>query len=265
MSLEFASHARARARLHEFNIAKNMKAAQRERVNRGETMRRTARTKTWAVLTLALLLGLNATAQARKWPVQAAATAAAATVLAKDKQGQDIVAYFSAPNDEQDADAMAQPAAGGFYRVLLGKDAKGCFRIQDHYQGSGKRQGLSTTCNAADLTRWELRKAEGKLTMYRPNGQVRAESVFKNGRPHGVDRYYDDQGQVRISIVWQHGEMHGPFKLRDLSGQSHIEGVARNGDITRIKAAVNGQALSREAALALLDVAHGSWMSDMYR
>ena len=217
-----------------------------------------------AALALSLLLGAGA-AQAKS-PAQAAAGAPVA-VLAKDRQGQDIVAYFSAPDDEQEAELVTQPAAGGFYRVLLGKDVKGCYRIADHFQDSGKRQASTTTCDVADLTSWALDKPEGKMTLYRPNGQVRSESHFKNGRNHGVDRYYDDQGKVRMSVVWQNGHMHGPFRLRDLSGKRQIEGVARDGDITRIKATDNGKALSRDAALELLDEAQGThgWSGDMYR
>ena len=226
-------------------------------------MKRIQQTAT-AALALSLMLALGATAQAKS-PTQAAAGAPVA-VLAKDKQGQDIVAYFSAPDDEQEAEPVTQPAAGGFYRVLLGKDAKGCFRIADHFQDSGKRQATTTTCDEADLTSWALDQPEGKMTLYRPNGQVRSQSQFKNGRNHGVDRYYDDQGKVRMSVVWQNGHMHGPFKLRDLSGKRLIEGVARDGDITRIKASDNGKALSREAALELLDEAQSNaWSADMYR
>ena len=223
-----------------------------------------------AALALAFALGLCTTAHARKLPAKAAAAAAAGAtvaVLAKDQQGQDIVAYFSAPDDEQEAEPVAQPAAGGFYRVLLGKDAKGCYRIADHFQDSGKRQASTTTCAVADLNSWALDKPEGKMTLYRPSGQVRSESHFKNGRNHGVDRYYDDQGKVRMSVVWENGHMHGPFRLRDLSGKRQIEGVARDGDITRIKATDNGKALSRDAALELLDEAQGThgWSGDMYR
>ena len=228
-------------------------------------------TSTAAAVALSLMLALGTTAQARKLPAKAAAAAAAGAtvaVLAKDKQGKDIVAYFSAPDADTNAEAMPQPAAGGFYRVLLGKDAKGCYRFEDHFQDSGNRQATTTTCDVADLTRWALDKPEGKMTLYRPNGQVRSESHFKNGRNHGVDRYYDDQGKVRMSVVWQNGHMHGPFKLRDLSGKRQIEGVARDGDVTRIKATADGKALSREAALELLDEAQDSaqgWWSDMYR
>ena len=220
---------------------------------------------TVAATALALALCLGGTAQARKTP--AAAAHATVAVLAKDAQGQDIVAYFSAPDADTNAEAVPQPAAGGFYRVLLGKDAKGCYRFEDHYQDSGNRQGVGTTCAADDLSSWALDKPEGKMTLYRPSGQVRSESHFKNGRNHGVDRYYDDQGKVRMSVVWQNGYMHGPFRLRDLSGKRQIEGVARDGDITRIKASDNGKALSREAALELLDEAQGThgWSGDMYR
>ena len=229
------------------------------------------RIQTSAAVALSLMLALGTTAQARKLPAKAAAAAAAGAtvaVLAKDKQGKDIVAYFSAPDEDMDAEPVTQPAAGGFYRVQLGKDAKGCYRFEDHYQDSGNRQGTGTTCSADDLTSWALDKPEGKMTLYRPSGQVRSESHFKNGNNHGVDRYYDDQGKVRMSVVWQNGHMHGPFKLRDPSGQRLIEGVARDGDITRIKATADGKALSREAALELLDEAQDSaqgWWSDMYR
>ena len=229
-------------------------------------------TSTAAAVALSLMLALGTTAQARKLPAKAATAAATAgatvAVLAKDKQGKDIVAYFSAPDADTNAEAVPQPAAGGFYRVLLGKDAKGCYRFEDHYQDSGNRQGVGTTCAADDLSSWALDKPEGKMTLYRPSGQGRSESQFKNGRNHGVDRYYDDQGKVRMSVVWQNGQMHGPFKLRDPSGKRLIEGVARDGDITRIKATTDGKALSREAALELLDEAQDGaqgWWSDMYR
>ena len=229
-------------------------------------------TSTAAAVALSLMLALGTTAQARKLPAKAATAAATAgatvAVLAKDKQGKDIVAYFSAPDADTNAEAVPQPAAGGFYRVLLGKDAKGCYRFEDHYQDSGNRQSVGITCAADDLRSWALDKPEGKMTLYRPSGQVRSESQFKNGRNHGVDRYYDDQGKVRMSVVWQNGQMHGPFKLRDPSGKRLIEGVARDGDITRIKATTDGKALSREAALELLDEAQDGaqgWWSDMYR
>ena len=220
---------------------------------------------TVAATALALALCLGGTAQARKTP--AAAAHATVAVLAKDAQGQDIVAYFSAPNEQQNAKPVPQPAAGGFYRVLLGKDAKGCYRIQDHYQDSGKRQAASTTCSAGDLTQWALRHAEGKMTLYRPNGQVRSSGHYQDGRPHGMDRYYDDQGQVRMSTAWVNGEMHGPFRMRDLSGQRQIAGVARYGEVTRIRATDNGQALDRATALELLDEATttSNWSADMYR
>ena len=219
-----------------------------------------------ATATLALTLVLSLIpAQARRMPPNPS-PAATVPVLGKDKQGQDVVAYFSAPDEAMDADNVAAPAAGGFYRVLLGKDAKGCWRFEDHFQDSGKRQSASTTCSADDLSSWSLQRAEGKMTLYRPNGQVRAETHFKDGEYHGVDRYYDDQGKVRMSIVWQHGSMHGPFKLRDLSGKRHIEGEAHKGKITRIKATDNGKALSRKAAMELLEEAQSSsWSTDMYR
>ena len=210
-----------------------------------------------AEITLALALALVLTpathAETRPSPVP---------VLAKDKHGHAIVAYFGPPEVLRPP-SVDKPAAGGFYRVLHGRDGKGCDRIQDFYQDSGtRRTSISTTCGA-NLFFWDFDVQDGKHTEYRPNGQVRTESTYKRGDKDGVSRYYDNEGKVRMSTVWHQGKLHGPFTAHDASGLLHIEGVARNGKIVRIQATDHGKVLGRTEAEELMDKA--DWESDVYR
>lgn len=177
-----------------------------------------------------------------------------------------IAAYFGPANAANEAQAMPQPTPGGIYRMALGPDAKGCQRFQDFYQDSGERQSNEvTTCDPADLTRWDLHGMQGLVLGYRPTGQLRSRQVLDQGLPHGRDFYYDDRGQVRMSVAWQHGKVHGPFRFNSLDGQQRIEGVAHLDTVKRIRAWDHGRPLSRTQAIALYNQARVSWYADMFR
>ena len=215
------------------------------------------------LLSLALAMGLSAPAQAR---AVAKSPDVVMPVLAKDAKGQSIVAYFSQPDAELNAAVVAKPTAGGFYRVLLGRDAKGLYRIQDHYQDNGAPQSNVITARDTDLTQWTLEAIEGPLTLYRPSGQVRAKGSYRKGQPHGKDVFYNDDGSERSVVFWSQGSLEGPFRMKEPGTQRRVEGVAKDNEVKRIKAwDAEGQPLSREAAMALFEEALTNWAKDQYR
>ena len=177
-----------------------------------------------------------------------------------------VTSYFGPADAANHAQHMPQPTPGGFYRMALGPDGKGCQRFQDFYQDSGERQSSElTTCDPVDLTRWELSGMQGLVLGYRPTGQMRSRQTLDQGLPHGRDFYYDDRGQVRTSVTWQHGKVHGPFRFKSLDGQQRIEGVAQQDTLKQIRAWDHGRRLSRDQAIALYNQARVSWFADMFR
>ena len=177
-----------------------------------------------------------------------------------------VTAYFGPADPVNNlAELTAQPTAGGFYRMALGPDGKGCERFQDFYQDTGERQSNElTSCDPGDLQRWELRGMQGLALGYRPTGQLRSRQWHDRGQPHGRDQYFDNRGKERVSFSWQHGKVHGPFKMKDISGQKRIEGVAQQDKVLRIRAWDHGRALSRAQAIALYNEARSSWFADMF-
>ena len=177
-----------------------------------------------------------------------------------------VSAYFGPPDADHQAQRVNQPSPGGFYRMALGPDGKGCERFQDFYQDNGARQSNEvTTCDPDDLTRWDGQGFQGLILGYRPTGQLRSRQTLHLGVPHGRDHYYDDRGRERISVSWQHGQVHGAFRFKDISGRVRIEGVAHESEVRQIRAWKNGRKLSRTQALALYNQAQQTWYADMFR
>ena len=177
-----------------------------------------------------------------------------------------VTAYFGPPDANNQAQLADRPTPGGFYRMALGPDGKGCHRYQDFYQDNGARQtNEATTCDPDDLMRWDMRAMQGLGLGYRPTGQLRSRQFHVQSLPDGRDQYYDDQGRVRSSFGWRQGKEHGPFHVRDASGQLRIEGVAHLGQLRRIRAWDHGRQLSRDQAIALYNQARVSWFADMFR
>jgi antitoxin component YwqK of YwqJK toxin-antitoxin module len=56
------------------------------------------------------------------------------------------------------------------------------------------------------------------------NGQLRDETVWKDGQLHGLSREWHANGQLRNEIEWKDGQLHGVYRRWDANGQLWEEG-----------------------------------------
>ena len=91
-----------------------------------------------------------------------------------------IIAYYD--NNHRES---ANPAKGGYYRMLLGRTAEGRAVIQDFYQDNGMRQ-ISPVI-IPDDTKLKLSTPleiglNGKMAVYSRKGRLKSIGLYENGR-----------------------------------------------------------------------------------
>jgi antitoxin component YwqK of YwqJK toxin-antitoxin module len=74
-------------------------------------------------------------------------------------------------------------------------------------------------------------KREGLSRWYYEGGKLKGEATFKNGEYEGLLRDYYENGQLKFEAVYQNGKPDGPFKSYDENGRLKNEGVFRNGEV----------------------------------
>ena len=103
------------------------------------------------------------------------------------------------PGDEKtyyfDADGapVNKAAAGGYYRVVLGKTADGRDVIQDYYQDNGKPQTAPIILKKdAKLHDFDSGMSDSRIVWYREDGSVLATQDYKGGADLGRHNYYQN-------------------------------------------------------------------------
>lgn len=235
--------------------------------------RSTAVCNKWTVLMVAVLPLLvacqstpDSTAQAPQQATAVAVQDAPVPVLARDAKGQSIIAYFGAPDTDNEGGMFEQAQVGGFYRIYNGKNTAGQHVIQDFYQANGAPQTspfpVDPTGNVLD---WAVLPQDGQISFYRPNGTVRGVTGYKQGMLDGKDIYYNADGTERSVYTWRNDLLDGPFFAQDPGSQSRVEGMAKDDSIVSIKAVDDrGQPLPQEDAERLLEASMIFWYDDIF-
>lgn len=188
-------------------------------------------------------------------------------VLAVDAKGLAIIAYYGAAGSDAEGDLRNSPQPGGFYRVYMGKNSSGQHLLQEFYQDSASAQSSAYPVDAAaNLLDWEVTPQEGEVVFYRPNGQVRSLSVYRNGKLNGRTVYYNDDGSERASYTWVDDALDGPFVVREPGTQRSAEGLAQDDQLIRLQGRdAQGRALSAAQALELLADSFSKWHADLFQ
>lgn len=157
--------------------------------------------KLLAAAVLSVLLGACATTTATQGgsiPAQAAVLAAQADEAGKGiRRGaeQNIIAYYNADSELSD-----KPMRGGYYRVLLGRDAQGRAVVQDFYQDTQTKQINPVVLpDDNELKNFDVLVTEGRTIWYTPEGRVTNFTDVRNGKSQRSG-YYDEQGRLVLSI-----------------------------------------------------------------
>ncbi|THT99240.1 hypothetical protein E9531_12625 [Lampropedia puyangensis] len=188
-------------------------------------------------------------------------------VLGKDAKGQAIIAYFGAPDTEQEGESFAQAQQDGFYRIYAGKNSAGQHVIQDFYQANGAAQTSPFFVDpVGNVLDWAVLPQDGKITFYRPNGAVRGVTAYRDGMLDGQDIYYNDDGSERSVYTWKNDLLDGPFFAKDPDSKSQVEGVAKEDAVVSIKANDDsGQVLTKDEAERLLEASMLYWYQDIFK
>ncbi|EGY52757.1 hypothetical protein [Neisseria shayeganii] len=147
---------------------------------------------------LSVVLGACATtAPDGNVPANTAALSAAADYAGKQlrQSEQKIIAYYNA-----DGELAQQPMRGGYYRMLLGRNADGKAVVQDFYQDSQTKQiNAVVVPDDKDLQNFDVAVTEGRTIWYTPEGRVTNFVDIQNGKSLRSG-YYDEQGRLALSI-----------------------------------------------------------------
>ncbi len=93
---------------------------------------------------------------------------------------QPVVAYFS--NSEDDFSYSPRATAGGFYRILLGRDPHGNFLVQDFFTDSDKKQTDPYWITEVEgLASFDLNYIDGSIQGYYSNGKTAFKGVLDHG------------------------------------------------------------------------------------
>ncbi|QMT40964.1 hypothetical protein [Neisseria shayeganii] len=154
--------------------------------------------KLLAAALLSVVLGACATtAPDGNVPANTAALSAAADYAGKQlrQSEQKIIAYYNA-----DGELTQQPMRGGYYRMLLGRNADGKAVVQDFYQDSQTKQiNAVVVPDDKDLQNFDVAVTEGRTIWYTPEGRVTNFVDIQNGKSLRGG-YYDEQGRLVLSI-----------------------------------------------------------------
>ncbi|AXY55963.1 hypothetical protein CDG60_04835 [Acinetobacter chinensis] len=168
---------------------------------------------------------------------------------------QAIVGYFSRTENEEDCGCASQidstysktPVEDGYYRVLLGRNAKGDFLVQDFYQKTGHPQSSPAwVTDPLKLFSFDGSDVEGPVTLYYPDGKVAAKFTNKDGEAIEGEDYYtngqlgslfktDDQGNSEYRLWYASGKKAVEYTLNKnqetTSSQAWNEDGSDNEDI----------------------------------
>ena len=196
-----------------------------------------------AVLLSALLGACATTAPGNDIPVQTGTLAAAADHVGKQIRAaeQNIIAYYNA-----DSELVDKPMRGGYYRVLLGRNAQGQAVIQDFYQDSQTKQINAVVLpDDNELKNFDVSVTEGRTIWYTPEGRITNFTDIHNGKSQRSG-YYDEQGRLALGIE---GDLGGDKWLMNGYGENgKLLFAVRNsgGQVARTYYHDNGQKLLQE-------------------
>lgn len=99
------------------------------------------------------------------------------------------VFYFNSASQ-----SVSEPAAGGYYRELLGHTADGRAVIQDFYQDVGKPQTQpAILVKGADLADFSTDTMDSKGVWYRPDGSLFQVQEFSGGKDTGPAWFFENR------------------------------------------------------------------------
>ncbi|EGY52730.1 hypothetical protein [Neisseria shayeganii] len=158
--------------------------------------------KLLAAALLSALLGACATTAPKSYnniPANTAALNATADHASEQvhvsQSERKIIAYYSS-----DGELAGQPMRGGYYRVLLGRNADGKAVVQDFYQDNQTKQINAVVIpNDQDLQNFDVIVSEGRTIWYTPEGRITSFVDIQNGTQLRKG-YYDEQGRLALSI-----------------------------------------------------------------
>jgi hypothetical protein len=97
-----------------------------------------------------------------------------------------VVAYFD--DSENDYRYSSTPVVNGFYRVLLGRDQHGRYRVQDLFYASAQKHTDPYWIKSFDgLALFDFEAIDGPIVGYYRNGQLSYKGSIKNGEV--IDQY----------------------------------------------------------------------------
>ena len=103
------------------------------------------------------------------------------------KPATEMLAYYDA-----DSRVVEQPAAGGYYRMLVGRTADGKAVVQDFYQDSKTKQiAPAVVPDEKEIRNFSSGVAEGRIVWYSPEGEATNFADIHNGQA-GVSGHYED-------------------------------------------------------------------------
>lgn len=66
---------------------------------------------------------------------------------------------------------------------------------------------------------------DGLIIQYHPNGQIKWEGNYQNGKLNGTDRVFDENGQLIAQTTYVDNVLKGPMRLYYPNGKLRAEGI----------------------------------------
>lgn len=136
---------------------------------------------------------------------QSAAERFPATAAELSKQAEALTARIKKPANtllthyDADGNEQSNPAAKGYYRMLLGHTAKGGAVVQDFYQDSKTKQtDPLLIADAAKIKSFNAEDSEGRTVWYNRDGEVMYFGDYHNGRQ--LRSGYYQNGRLVLTI-----------------------------------------------------------------
>ncbi len=119
-----------------------------------------------------------------------------------------------------DGQYQAQPAAGGYYRKVLGQTADGGWVVQDFYQDNQAKQiDAAVIFHPNGLRNFDNDVVDGPVVWYRPDGSLLQSATYQRGVLQGWVDNYDEAGKLRVRSRFKDGEFDGHREFFHANGQ----------------------------------------------
>ena len=110
-----------------------------------------------------------------------------------------IVAYFA---NSDDAEYSTEPTEDGYYRVLLGRDDKGRYLVQDYFQATNKIQSSPFWLDDSEYLRnFAAPGTEGIMYSYFKSGELSTSSKFSSDDENHPTHSFYRSGKQAIEFT----------------------------------------------------------------